>query len=47
MLLGNPISREEPMNRTMHLIFLTVTMSLTLLTTNADSDPGTAASHCL
>ena len=29
------------MNRTMRLIFLTVTMSLTLLATNADSDPGT------
>ena len=29
------------MNRTMRLIFLTVTVSLTLLATNADSDPGT------
>ena len=29
------------MNRTTRLIFLTVTMSLTLLVTNADSDPGT------
>ena len=41
MLLRIPSPEEEPMNRSMRLIFLAVTMSVTLLATNADSDPGT------